>query len=871
MSSMDPEHWQQIKLLLHSALERAPVEWPAFLDEACAGNSALRSQLEALLASHERTNDFIEMPAFEVMADMLTDEQQESLVGLTIGRYQILELLGAGGMGKVYLAQDKHLLRKVALKTLPGYLTRDEELVRRFQREARSVSALNHPNILTIHEIGEVDSCHFIVTEFIEGETLRQRLTRGPLKIEPALDIGSQVASALCAAHQVGITHRDIKPENIMLREDGIVKVLDFGLAKLTERKGDDSEATTLFHTKQGTVLGTAHYMSPEQARGLPLDARTDIFSFGVVLYEMVTGETPFAGETTTDVLASILTVEPPPLSSSQPEVPPELDQITSKALGKAREERYQDIRELLSHLQKLKQRLEFEATNPIMPGRNTSSAEYVVATIRRHRASVAAVIAIFLLITTLGIAYSFFNTKARAIDSLAVLPFVNSTADPNSEYLSDGITESIIYSTSKLPRLRVIPSSSVFRFKGKGIDPQIAGHELGVTAVMTGRVNQHGDDLLISAELIAVRDNSLLWGQQYTRKLADLLTVQEEIAREISERLRTRLTIEEQKQFSKRYTGDVQAYQLYLKGRYYWNKRTRDGYKKATEQFEQAIEKDPSYALAYAGIADCYNVLSSYGIASPRESIPKGEAAARRALEIDGDLAEAHTSLAYVKYQYEWDWAGGESEFRRALELNPNYSTAHQWYALELAGMGRMTDALREINRAQELDPLSLIANVNAGWIFYHARQYDRALEQIRKSLDMDPTFARGHWAISEPLEQQQKYQEATTELEKARQIDETPIMLALLGHLYAVTGKTSDARRIVTQLNALSKQAYLDPYFLAEIHTALGDRDQAFQELEKAYEQRSSWLVWLKVEPKFDSLRDDARYTSLLKRIGL
>jgi len=743
--------------------------------------------------------------------------------------------------------------------------------VRRFQREARSVSALNHPNILTIHEIGEVDSCHFIVTEFIEGETLRQRLTRGPLKIEPALDIGSQVASALCAAHQVGITHRDIKPENIMLREDGIVKVLDFGLAKLTERKGDDSEATTLFHTKQGTVLGTAHYMSPEQARGLPLDARTDIFSFGVVLYEMVTGETPFAGETTTDVLASILTVEPPPLSSSQPQVPPELDQITSKALGKAREERYQDIRELLSHLQKLKQRLEFEATNPIMPGRNTSSAEYVVATIRRHRTSVAAAIAIFLLITTLGIAYSFFNTKARAIDSLAVLPFVNSTADPNSEYLSDGITESIIYSTSKLPRLRVIPSSSVFRFKGKGIDPQIAGHELGVTAVMTGRVNQHGDDLLISAELIAVRDNSLLWGQQYTRKIADLLTVQEQIAREISERLRTRLTIEEQKQFSKRYTGDVQAYQLYLKGRYYWNKRTRDGYKKATEQFEQAIEKDPSYALAYAGIADCYNVLSSYGIASPRESIPKGEAAARRALEIDGDLAEAHTSLAYVKYQYEWDWAGGESEFRRALELNPNYSTAHQWYALELAGMGRMTDALREINRAQELDPLSLIANVNAGWIFYHARQYDRALEQIRKSLDMDPTFARGHWAISEPLEQQQKYQEATTELEKARQIDETPIMLALLGHLYAVTGKTSDARRIVTQLNALSKQAYVDPYFLAEIHTALGDRDQAFQELEKAYEQRSSWLVWLKVEPKFDSIHDDARYTSLLKRIGL
>ncbi|PYS56943.1 MAG: hypothetical protein DMF74_27335, partial [Acidobacteria bacterium] len=409
---MNPEHWQQIKILLHSALERAPAERPAFLDQACSGNPTLRSQLEGLLASHERTEDFIELPAFEVMADLLADDQRESLVGQTIDRYQILKQIGAGGMGEVYLAEDQHLLRKVALKMLPAYLTRDDELVRRFQREARSISALNHPNILTIHEIGQVDSYHFMVTELIEGETLRQRLARGPLKIEQALDIGSQVASALCAAHDAGLTHRDIKPENIMMRKDGIVKVLDFGLAKLTERKADDSEATTLFHTKQGTVLGTAHYMSPEQARGLPLDARTDIFSFGVVLYEMVTGKTPFAGETTTDVLASILTVEPPPLSSSRPQVPLELDQITKKALGKAREERYQTTRELLSDLQKLKQRFEFEATNPITPGRIISGAEYVVAVIGRHRSRVAAVSTILLLLTIFAIAYSYFNAK---------------------------------------------------------------------------------------------------------------------------------------------------------------------------------------------------------------------------------------------------------------------------------------------------------------------------------------------------------------------------------------------------------------------------------------------------------------------------
>ena len=352
-----------------------------------------------------------------------------------------------------------------------------------------------------------------------------------------------------------------------------------------------------------------------------------------------------------------------------------------------------------------------------------------------------------------------------------SVLPFQNVGSDPNTEYLSDGLTESIIYSTSRLSSLKVIPRSSVFRYKSQEVDPQTAGHQLGVSAVMTGRVIQRGDDLSISAELIDVRDNRLLWGRQYTRKMADILAVQEEIAKEISEKLRT-LTNEEKKQLAKRYTDNAEAYQLYLKGRYYWNKRTRDGYKKATENFEQAIDKDPSYALAYAGVADCYNVLPSYGILSPKESFPKGRAAATRALELDDKLAEAQTSLAYVKYQYEYDWREAENEFKRALELNPNYATAHQWYALEIAGMGRSDEGIQEIKRAQDLDPLSLIANVNAGWIYYFARQFDQAIEQDRKSLEMDPNFARGHWAISEPLEQEQRYEEAIAELQKAKQL---------------------------------------------------------------------------------------------------
>jgi tetratricopeptide (TPR) repeat protein len=421
------------------------------------------------------------------------------------------------------------------------------------------------------------------------------------------------------------------------------------------------------------------------------------------------------------------------------------------------------------------------------------------------------------------------------------------------------------------LPDLKVTPRSSVFRYKGKEIDPQTAGRELGVSAVLTGRVIQRADDLLISAELIDLRDNRVLWGQKYTRKIGDILAVQEEIAREISEKLRLRLTTKEKRQLAKRYTDNPEAYQLYLKGRYYRFKRTRDGYKKAIEHFDLAIEKDPSYALAYTGLADCYSVLSSYGIASPKDSFPKGKDAALKAREIDGSLAEARTSLAYIKYQFEWDFSGAESGFKQSIELNPNYATAHQWYALQLAGMGRMDEAIREITRAQEIDPTSLIANVNAGWIFYHARQYDRAIEHMRKSLEMDPNFARGHWAISEPLEQKQRYEEAISELQKARQLNETPIMLALLGHVYAVTGKRSEAQKVLTQLAKQSKQTYVDRYFVAQIYTALGDRNKAFQELDKAYEEHSSWLVWLKVEPKFDSLRSDPRFTNLVQRIGL
>ena len=500
-----------------------------------------------------------------------------------------------------------------------------------------------------------------------------------------------------------------------------------------------------------------------------------------------------------------------------------------------------------------------------------TSSAEYIAGLIKRHKKTVAVIAAIVVLLIA-GLVYSSWSGTGRTIDSLAVLPFLNASGDPNTEYLSDGIAESIIYSTSQLPDLKVMPRSSVFRYKGKEVDPQTVGRELGVSAVMTGRVIQRGDDLSISAELIDLRDNRVLWGQKYTRKIGDILAVQEEIASEISEKLRIRLTTEEKKQLAKRYTENAEAYQLYLKGRYYWNKRTADGYQKAIDHFQQAIEKDPNYALAYTGLADSYMLFGRFGVVPPRESMPKAKAAAIRALEIDDELAEAHTSLGYIKKEYDWDFVGAEAELKRAIQLNPNYPTAHFWYALYLAEtFGRHDEALAKIERAQELEPLSLIMSTDHGMILYLARRYDQAIEQFRKTLEMDPNFFRAHLWLGRAYVQKGMYKEAVEEFQRARQLDDKPLVLAGLGHAFAASGRRGDAQKVLSELSQLSKRMYVDSYYVAAIHAALGDREQAFQSLEKAYDDRSSWLSRIKVDPVFDSLHSDPRFTNLVQRIGL
>ena len=617
-------------------------------------------------------------------------------------------------MGDVYLAQDTELNRTVAIKILPEDVAVDHQRLQRFIQEAKAVSALNHPHILTIYEVGVSNKTNFIATEFIDGETLRRHIDKG-IKLIDILDIAIQVGGALASAHAEGIIHRDIKPDNIMVRRDGYIKLLDFGLAKLivSPSSASDAEAATMamINTSAGSVIGTAKYMSPEQAKGTAIDARTDLWSLGAVIYEMIARTEPFAGETPTETISLILQREPPPLQSYVKEVPAELERIVLKALTKKRRERYQTAEEMVADLRILKRKLEANAeisgtmtdlqlsspsglrrVGPLTatgetPATNSapplSSAEYLITGIKQHKR----IALISLLVLAVGIVALALYLRSRntgpAIQSIAVLPFENQSQDPETEYLSDGVTETIINSLAQLPNVKVIARSSVFRYKGQKIDPLKAGQELGVQAVLTGRLVQRGDSLTISTELLDVRDNKQLWGEQYTEKISDILSMQRTIASQITTNLRLKLTGAESSVVTRGYTENADAYQLYLKGRFLWNKRTSETLAKSVEHFNQAIEKDPTYALAYAGLADAWYSRGWYRYVEPKDAYEKARAAANRALEIDPKLAEGHAILAAIKTVYDWDWQGAEREFKLAIQLNPNYATAHQRYSL--------------------------------------------------------------------------------------------------------------------------------------------------------------------------------------------
>ena len=801
-------------------------------------------------------------------------------------------------MGEVYLANDSELDRTVAIKILPEALASDAQRLQRFIREAKAASALNHPHILTIHEIGTGGNVRFIATEFIDGSTLRQRITER-MKLIEVLEISSQVASALAAAHEAGIIHRDIKPENVMVRRDGYVKVLDFGLAKLTERKASttDTEAPTraMVDTAAGTVMGTATYMSPEQAKGTEVDWRSDLWSLGALLYEMVTGHVAFAGETPTETISLILQREPIPLTRYVPDVPPELERIVTKALTKDRNERYQTAKDLLIDLRNLKRRIEVDAEidRTVPPewratstasgsagatagagGPRTtahqhgvSSAEYIVSEIKQHKwvAMLGLVVVIAVLVGTGW--YLRARNSAVAIESVAVMPFENQNQEAETDYISDGLTDSIINSLTQLPNLKVIARSSVFRYKGKQTDPLTVAKDLGVRAILTGRILQRGDNLTISTELIDARDNKQIWGEQYERKVSDLLSVQRDIAQEITSKLRLKLSSAEQGQVAKHYTEDPEAYDLFMRGRFQWNKRTKEGLEKSVEYFNKAIERDPHYALAYAGLADSWFTMGWYRMVTGDIAYTRSRAAATKALEIDPKLAEAHTTLAMIKANYEWDWAGAENEFKAALELNPRYPTAHHRYSLFLPILGRMDEAVAEAKKALDLDPLSLIINENVGDILRLARRYDEAEQQLLKTIELDPNFNVAHNTLAQVYEAKGMYEKYLEENLRGA----PPDVITHLKKVYAQSGMQGVRRDELEYMLNRAKDGEVVAFGIARIYAYLGDKDKAFEWLNKAVDDRAIQFTYLIADPRWDSVRSDPRYTALLQRVGL
>jgi serine/threonine protein kinase/Flp pilus assembly protein TadD len=804
-----------------------------------------------------------------------------SLTGHTVSHYRILEKLGEGGMGVVYKGEDLKLTRTVALKFLPHGLDAHEPERARFLQEARAAAVLNHPNICTVYDIQEHEGQQFIVMEYLEGKTLRKAIEdarlpggrqeggQGRLNIEDGIKYAIQIGEALQEAHSKGIVHRDVKAENIMVTKNQ-AKVMDFGLAKL---KG------SLKLTKTSSTIGTLAYMAPEQIQGEEVDARSDIFSFGVVLFEMLTGRMPFKGEHEAAMMYSIMHELPDSLLKYRPDAPSDLERIIHRALEKEPEDRYQHVDDMVSELRRVQKqstrvsRASLASTKipeTSQPPREAVS-ETPVPEKTRHTLLISGALVGVAVIAVAG--YFLFFTTHKAIDSLAVLPFINASGDPNTEYLSDGITESLINGLSRLSNLSVMSRSSVFHYKGKDTDPQVAGKELGVKAVLAGRVTQRGENLIVSTELVDVSNNHHIWGDQYNRKLSDILSVQEEIAREISRNLSVTLSGEEEKKLTKRSTENVEAYQLYLKGIFYWNKRKADDLQKALGYFQQAIEKDPNYALAHAGLASTYVLLPEYAGVKPKDAVPMAEAAAKRATELDPTLAEAHAVLGLLLSSFRWDWDGAEREYKRAIELNPNYPTTYHWYCILLRTEGRFDQALATITRAQELDPLSLVIGWNVAEILTLMQRYDQAREQYRKMLELDPNFPGARIGLGWLHVQQGKYPEAIKEFQAVRQIlgPDDSYGLEALGYMYAKSGKKEEAVKVLNHLLALSKQGSSVSVEIAVVYAALEEKEKAFEWLERGSDEKNPLIGYLRVDPEWENLRGDPRYAALLRKLGL
>jgi eukaryotic-like serine/threonine-protein kinase len=882
---MKPERWQQVDQLFQAALERAPEERTAFVSAACGVDDSLRREVEALLAADGAAESFIEAPAYAVAAPLLVGgEHDASLVGQHLGHYRIVARLGKGGMGEVYRATDTHLHREVALKVLPADFAQDADRLRRFAQEARAASALNHPNIITIHEIGEAAGTHYIVTEYVAGETLRQRLAGAPQqKLEPqeAVELATQIAAALTAAHAAGIAHRDIKPENVMLRPDGLVKVLDFGLAKLTEGRAPtvDSQAATVakLSTETGIVLGTVNYMSPEQARGQKVDHRTDIFSLGVMLYEMLAGQRPFAGATASEIIAAVLRDEPPPLSAQLPNCPVRLEQLVTQCLAKSPAQRWQSAAELSAELKATRVALEEDSR----PSGAAAEAETQAVSRRAEQASSpwrrwavsAGVIALIALCVSLYFFRSGRDTAEAAIKTLAVLPPRPHQIGGRDEALELGITSTLITRLGSLRQLIVRPESAVEKYSRPEQDPLAAGREQKVDAVLDSRYQRSGDKLRFRLRLLRVADGATLWADTLDLQTADPFAIEDALSAKVTGALRLTLSNADKELLAKRYTKNAEAWQLYVRGRQLVHTRQVTNIEKAITYLERAIALDQEFALAHVTLGFAYASLHYVGNSPAKEVAPKAKAAYDRALKLDNQLAEAHTFLAEYKQYYEWDFVGAEQLHRRAIDLNPNSADVHHFYALFLMMLrGRSEQAILEIRRAEELDPADALILRNSAQVFFFARRYDEAIEQLRRAIELNrnsPIFY--DWMIR-AYEMKSDAQAAFTACLRQAEIrgagaDE----IAKLRTAFAAEGAKGYLRIQLDRLLEREKNSYVAQYNIALHYARLGEKEQALARLQRALEDRNTYVTALNVEPLWDSYRADPRFVALVRRVGL
>lgn len=741
--------------------------------------------------------------------------------GIRLGPYEILSQVGSGGMGEVYRARHTRLDRDVAIKVLSASLSGDEQARKRFEREAKAVAALSHPNILAIHDFSAHEDIWYTVTELLVGETLRNRLHLGAIPWRRAVEIAVQIVEGLAAAHEQGVVHRDLKPENVFLTLDGQVKILDFGLALRQEVIRDDAD-TEAFLTDPGTVLGTTFYMSPEQLRGEALDPSTDVFSFGCLLYEMIGGRRPFSGVHTTAVISAILSEEPPGLS---PDLPADLRTVIGHCLRKDRTQRFRSARDLAIVLRTTGSR-----SHPQVSAQSDSSR-----------------------------------------DSIGIVPLRVNRADEDLEYLGDGVTETVVNALTRIRSLRVVPNSTMSRYKGRDADVRTIAAQMSVRTVLTGRISRIGSTIVLAVELIDAARDAQIWGERYQRDGNDLLNLPETLAAGIVERLRAELTTDERKHLSKRYTESREAYEAYLRGRFHFNKRNEASVKTAIRFFRQAIERDPTYAHAYSGLADAYLILGSYGIA-PRDCVPKARAAAAEALRIDEEIAEAHGSLGFATSFYEWRWREGERDFRRAIELNPSYGLAHHWFGLQLVAQKRFEEGQRELERARDLDPLSLIFNAGVGAGYRWNRQYARALEEYRKALEIDSEFLPALLQSADAYIHLSLLDEAAAAAEKALRIEpENTTAIVARARVHHLTGTRDEAVRLQRQMIELASGRYVSSVDLAGIEAAFGNHDHAISLLERALEEGAMWLAFIGVDAQWDALRDNPRFVRLLRETRL